>query len=261
MIRIELRIEHLCQSADRSALSTVVIVERSYVADDVSHLVDCVVSSLRSASVAGDALDVDSDLHAASVSAVYSAVCRLCRDDKVDLRSGILRSVKVLVDDVLPAHSVAVLFHDRTYDHDLVSFRDEPEVLHDLCSVYGACHAAFLVGSAAAVDDIIRFITFVWIRFPVVDVSDADCVDVRVDGDDLVAVSHPADDVAKSVKLRLVVTEFFHLCLDAFGYFLLLRALARMRDHISEEPAHIRSVFFCSFFYRFIIRCHLIPPL
>ena len=57
----------------------------------------------------GDALDVDADLHAAALSAVDSAVGRLGGDDE-------LRTDLVLVDYVLPAEAVAVLFLYRSRD-------------------------------------------------------------------------------------------------------------------------------------------------
>ena len=258
MVRIELRIEHLHKAADRGAVVAAVVVELSYFVDDVCHLVDRVVSSLRSRSVAGHALYVDSDLHAPSVSAVYAAVRRLCRDHEIDLASCVFRTVEVLVHDVLPAHSVAVLLHYGADYHDLVSLRDESEFLHDLCAVYGAGHSALLVGAAASVDDVVGLIALVRVLLPVVDVADPDCVDVGIDSDDLVSVAHPADDVAESVDLDLVIAELFHLGLDAHHDVLLFCAFARMRDHVSEEPAHFRSVFLSGFSYSFIIRNHIV---
>ena len=261
MIRIELRIEHLCQSADRSALCAVVVVESSYVTDDVSHLVDSVVSSFRSRSVAGNSLYVYSDLHAASVSSVDTAVGRLCRDDEIYLVSCVFRTIEIFIYDVLPAHSVAVLFHYGADHHDLISFRDETEILHDLCAVYSRSHSAFLVGSAASVDDVVRLISLVRIVCPVVDVSDTYCIDMGIDSDDLVSVSHPADDIAETVNFNLVIVELFHLSLDACYYFAFFSAFARMRDHVSQESADLRSVIFRSFLYSFIIRNHCyLPP-
>ena len=258
MIRIELRIEHLCQSADRSALSAVVVVESSYIADDVCHLIDSIVASLRSRSVAGDSLNIYSDLHTSSVSSVDTAVCRLCRDDEIDLVSCIFRTIKVLVYYVLPAHSVAVLFHYGSDYHDLISFRDESEIFHDLCAVYSRSHSAFLVGAAASVNDVVCLISLVRIVCPVVDVSDTYCIDVGIDGDDLVSLAHPADDISEAVYFYLVIAKLFHLSLDACYYFAFLSAFARMRDHVSQKSADLRSVSFCCFLYGFIIRNHFV---
>ena len=63
----------------------------------------------------------------------------------------------------------------------------QAQILHDLRAVGGGGHAALLVGAAAAVDDLVGLIALVGVGVPVVDVADADGVDVGVDGDDLVA--------------------------------------------------------------------------
>ena len=60
-----------------------------------------------------------------------------------------------------------------------------------------------------------------------------------VDGDDLVALAHPADDVAQAVDLHLVVAQLLHLGLDAGHDFLLLAALAGVGDHRPQEAGHV----------------------
>ena len=57
--------------------------------------------------MAGNALNVNTDFHTASLSAVDAAVRRLCGYYEV-------RTNLILVDDVLPAQTVAVLFLNRT---------------------------------------------------------------------------------------------------------------------------------------------------
>ena len=79
---------------------------------------------------------------------------------------------------------------------------------------------------------------------PVRDVADADRVDVVVDGDDLLAVAHPADHVAQTVDFHLVKAQLLHLGLDAHDNVLFLAALAGMGDHIPQEPGHLRLVAF-----------------
>ena len=235
VLRVVLRVEHLHKALDLHAVVGGVLVERPDVLQDVRHLVDRVVAALRRGAVAGHALDVDADLHASPVAAVDAAVGRLGGDDE-------LGDYLVLVVDVLPAHAVAVLFLDGADDHDLVSLRDEVEVLHDLRAVDGGGHAALLVGTAAAVDDLVVLVALVGVVGPVCDVADAHRVDVGVDGDDLLAVAHPADDVAEAVDLDLVIAELFHLGLDAGHYFFFLAALARVGDHGAKESAHIGLV-------------------
>ena len=63
-----------------------------------------------------------------------------------------------------------------------------------------------------------------------------------VDGDDLVALTHPADDVAQAVHFHLIVAQLFHLGLDAGDDLLLLAALAGVGDHIPQEAGHIGAV-------------------
>ena len=102
---------------------------------------------------------------------------------------------------------LAVLLLHGADDHDLVTLGDEAEVLHDLRAVGGGGHAALLVGAAAAVDDLLVLIALIGVVGPVLDVADADGVDVGVERDDLVARAHPADDVAELVELDLIIAR------------------------------------------------------
>ena len=242
MVGVVLRIEHLDEALDLLVVSGVVLVEVTDVEEDLSHLMDGVVTTLGSGAVAGNAADIDTDLHTAAMATVDAAVGRLGGDDEFDLASSVFRTVKVLIDDGLPAHAVAVFFLNGAYDHDLVAFGDQAEILHDLAAVDSGGHAAFLVGSAAAVDDVLSFVALVGILFPVVDIADANGVDMGVNGDDLLAVAHPTDDVAELVDLDLVVTELFHLGLDAHDNALFLTALAGDGDHVAKETAHVCTV-------------------
>ena len=148
----------------------------------------------------------------------------------------------VLVVDVLPAHAVAVLFLDGTDDHDLVALGDEAHVFHHLGSVGSRSHATLLVGAAAAVDDLVGLVALIGIGIPVIDVADADGVDVGVDGDDLVALAHKAHNVAQAVDLDLVIAKALHLGLDAGDNLALLARLRGMRDHSAQEASHISTM-------------------
>ena len=169
------------------------------------------------------------------------------------LLAGVLRALEVLVDDVLPAHAVAVLLLDGAHHHDLVAGGDQAQILHDLGAVHGGGHAALLVAAAPAEDDVLGLIARVGIGLPVVDVADAHGVDVGVEGDDLVAVAHPADDVAQAVDLHLVVAQLLHLRLDAVDDVLFLAALAGVGDHLPQEPGHVRLIALGRRFDRFKI--------
>ena len=251
MLGIVLGIEALHQAFDLGAVGVVVLVQRPNVLEDVRHLIDGVVPPLGSGAMAADALHVHPDFHAAPVAPVDAAVGGLGGDDELDLLLGLLLAGEILVDDVLPAHTVAVLFLNGAHHHDLIPGGDETQVLHDLGAIHGRGHAALLIGAAPAIDDVVGLIALVGVGLPVVDVADAHGVDVGVDGDDLFALAHPADDVAQAVDLHLVIAQLFHLGLDAHDHFLLLAALAGMRDHVPQEPAHIRLIAPSCFFDRF----------
>ena len=209
--------------------------------------------------MAGYAVNVDTDLHTSSVTSVDSAVSRLGGNDK-------FRTDLVFVDDVLPAQSVAVFFHDRADDHDLVSLRDQIHFFHDFHCVYSGCSAAFLVGSASSVDHVIIFPSFIRIRSPVFAVSDTDSIDMAVNCDDLLVISDiavlsgPADHISEAVDLNLVKTDLLHLLFDAHYYVLLFAALAGMRDHGAQKCRHLFLVTLSSLFDPPIIKFHPFPP-
>ena len=180
-------------------------------------------------------MNVDADLHAAAVTAIDAAVGGLGGNDELGLNA-------VLVVDVLPAHAVAVLFLDGADDHDLVTLGDEAHVLHHLGSVGSGSHAALLVRAAAAVDDLVGLVALIGIGVPVLNVADADGVDVGVDGDDLVALAHKAHDVAQAVDLDLVIAKALHLGLDAGNNLTLLAGLRGMANHCAKKTRHISTV-------------------
>ena len=185
--------------------------------------------------MAGDALHVDADFHAAAVATVDAAVGRLGGDDELGLDA-------IYVVDVLPAHAVAVLFLDAAHDHDLVALGNEVHVLHHLGRVGGGGNAALLVGAATAADELVILEALVRVEVPVVAVANANSVDVAVDGDDLVARAHEAHHVAQAVNLDLVKAELLHLGLDAGHNVALLAGLAGVGDHGAQERSHVRVV-------------------
>ena len=242
VLGVVLRVEHLDKTLDFLVVCRIVFVEVADIQDDFRHLVDRVVAALGRRAVAGNTVHVDADFHSAAMTAIDAAVGRLGGDDELNLISRVFRTVKILVDDGLPAHAVAVFFLHGADDHDLVALGNETQILHDLAAVSCGCHAAFLIGTAAAVDDIVGLITLIGVGFPVGAVADADGVDVRVNGNDLVAGAHPADDVAELVELNLVVAELRQLFGDALDNALFLTGLGRNGDHIAQELCHIGFV-------------------
>ena len=258
MVGVELGVQHLHQTVDLGGAIGGILVEGADIQNDLGHLVDGVVAALGSRAVAGDAVHIHADLHAAAVTAVDAAVGGLSGDDELDLLTGVLGAVEVLVDDGLPAHTVAVLLLHGADHHHLVALGQQIQILHDLHAVGGSGHAALLIGAAAAVDDIVRLIALVGVGVPVVDVADAHGVDVAVNGDDLVALAHPADDVAQLVELHLVIAQSLQLLGDALDDALLLAGLGRNGDHVTQELDHGGLIALGSFSDGFEI--HNVPP-
>ena len=126
--------------------------------------------------MAGNALDVHTDLHTASLAAVDAAVGGLGGNHEV-------RADLVLVDDVLPAKAVAVLFLNRTGYQNSVLVGEQTQILHDLSAVNRADDTAALVGHAASADLGVVLVALVGIEVPVVLVADANGVDVGVKTD------------------------------------------------------------------------------
>ena len=252
VVRIVLWLQHFYQALYVRAVKPVV-VELANIGDDIRHLVNGVVPALRGGTMAAGALDIHADFHAASVSSVNAAVRRFRGNDK-------FRADTALVDDILPAQAVAVLFHDGADDHQLVSLGDQVHILHDLCAVYRGSHAAFLVGTAAAVDHLIVLIAFVRIIRPVLDIADADRIDMGIDRDDLIALSHPADYIPEAVNFHFVKSELLHFRPYTLHDFLFLAAFTRMGNHRAQKCDHIFFVTLRCCFNRLIIELHLRPP-
>ena len=244
MLGIELGIQHLHQAVDLGGAVSGILVEVTDVLNDLGHLVNGVVAALGSGAVAGHAVHIHADLHAAAVTAVDTAVGRLGGNDELDLVASVLGTVEVLVHDGLPAHTVAVLFLHGTDDHHLIALGDQVQILHDLDAISSGGHAALLVAAAAAIDDVLGFISLVGVSFPVADVADAHGVDVGVDGDDLVTAAHPANDIAQLVELDLVITQSFHFLSDALDNALLLAGLRGNGNHVAQELDHCRLIAF-----------------
>ena len=242
MLGVECGIQHLHKALDLIRGAVAVLGERADFLKNVGHLVNGVVTTLGRGTVAGNALHIHTDLHAAAVAAVDAAVGGLGGDNEFHLLLFDAVGGEVLVDDVLPAHTVAVLFLNGTHHHDLIAGGDQAQILHDLGAVSGRGHTALLVGATAAIDDLIILVALVGVMGPVVDVAHAHGVDVGVDGDDLVTVTHPADNVAKAVHLHLVVAQLFHLPPDTGDDRFLLAALTGVGDHLPQEAVHVGAV-------------------
>ena len=200
--------------------------------------------------MAGYAFDIYPDFHAAAMSPVNASVRRFRGNDK-------FRTNPILIDDILPAKAIAVFFHDRSYYHDPVAFRDQSQIRHNLCAVYRGCHAAFLIGSSAPVDHFIIFISFIGIVCPVFNVADSDSIDVGVDRDNLLSFSHPSDHISEPVKSDVPESELLHFAADTFSHCAFFTTLARVGDHFSKKGDHVLLIVRSCSFNCIIIRCHI----
>ena len=77
VVRVVLGIKHLCETANGSGLLGTVVVKCTNVVNDVSHLVDGVVTTLRSRTMARNTLNVNTDLHTTTMTAINAAIGRL----------------------------------------------------------------------------------------------------------------------------------------------------------------------------------------
>ena len=83
---------------------------------------------------------------------------------------------------------------------------------------------------------------------------------MRVDGNDLVAGAHPADDVAELVKLNFIVAELLELFGNALDNALFFAGLGRNGDHIAQELGHVGLVAFSCLLDCFIVHNTGKPP-
>ena len=171
--------------------------------------------------MAGNTLNVDTDFHTSALTSVDTAVCRLCRYYE-------FRTNFVFVDDVLPAKAITVFFLNRTNNHDLVTFRNQVVIFHDLSAVNSRYNTAALVRYTTATDFCFVLITIIWIECPVVDVADTYCIDMTVESDDLVTCTHVTDDVALWIDDNFVEVQFLHLSSNCLYMRLFITAFARI---------------------------------
>ena len=171
--------------------------------------------------MAGNTFHIDTDLHTSTLSSVDTTVCRLCGNYE-------FRTDLVFVDDVLPAETVTVFFLNSSDYHDLASFRDQIHVFHDLCTVYSRYETAALVRYATSTDFFFCFVSFVWIKVPVFDVTDTNSVDMSIKSNDLIAGSHVTDHVTLWVDRNFVEVQFFHFSFDCFDVFSFVAAFSRI---------------------------------
>ncbi|CDA97068.1 unknown [Lachnospiraceae bacterium CAG:215] len=191
--------------------------------------------------MAGNPFHVDADFHTSSLSAVDSAVSRFCGYDK-------FRTDFIFIDDVLPAETVTVFFLYGSDYHDLASLRDQIQVFHDLSAVYGRYDTAALVGYTTSADLGLCLISLIWIKCPVLDISDTYGVDMCIVCDDLFSGSHVTDDISLWVDDYFIKSDFFHLGSDRVDVGFLITAFARVFYDRTKKCGHVFFVSLCSLF-------------
>ena len=199
--------------------------------------------------MAGYALHVNPYLHTSAVAAVYAAVGGLGGYHE-------LGNYLILIVDILPAKAVAVLLLYGSNYQNLIALRNEAQILHDLRAVNGRYNAAFLIGTAAAIYNLIGLIALVGILLPVGDVAYANGVYMPVKSYDLVAGTHPAKGIALRVYLSLIKAKLLHFFNSTLYDALFLAALAGNGDKVPEELCHVGDIALCSFLDAFVI--HLV---
>ena len=225
------------------------LVELLDVLDDVGHLVDGVDAALGGRAVAGDALGLDFDLHAAAVAVVDLQAGRLGRDDD-------FRTQLAFLDDVLPAQAVAILFLHAGDHPDRQLFGHQPEFLQHRDGADGGDHAALLVGHAAAVDLAVLDDGRIGLDLvPQGDVAHVDGVAVAVEGDDARAVADAAKQVAHAVDDDLVVAHLLHGRGHELDHVALLAAQGGDAGDVFQE---IRDLAFAFLGFRVQFRTHFL---
>ena len=68
---------------------------------------------------------------------------------------------------------------------------------------------------------------------------------MAVDGNDLIALAYPADDVAQLVELHLVIPQAFHFLGDAADDALFLAGFRGDGDHVPQELGHSGTIVLC----------------
>ena len=203
------------------------------------HFEDGIIAALRRRAVAAYPLNIDANLHTPALAAIDLAIRRLGTDHEFRANAG-------LFDDVLPAQTVTIFLLDGT-GHQQGIFIFQTEVLDDFPSVDHRRHPAFLVGRAAPADQLIGFHPLIGVEGPVLDVTDANGINMRVHGDQSRAVADIAQHVAHRVNLDFIEADFFHFFFNTMHDAFFVTAFAGDSDHIAQEAGHILLVVVCFF--------------
>ena len=155
-------------------------------------------------------------------------------DDQVGLEA-------LLLDQVLPAHSIAVLLHDGEGEVDSV-LAAVAELLEDASGRDHAGSSALLVAGSASPDLAVPYVAAEGVEGPVGQVADLDRVDVCVEGELLGPISNAADDASKTVDAHFVEACLLAQLHDEPAHVLLLRGVALGPDELAEVLGRVVAV-------------------
>ncbi|CCZ23110.1 unknown [Acetobacter sp. CAG:977] len=168
--------------------------------------------------MAGNAVRANTDFHTTAMSAINVQVRGFRNDDDFG------RRIKdFFFHDDVPAQTVAIFFLNRSgYPQGIIVFQSQ--IFNDFTGINHGCHTAFLVGSAASVNDTVFQFAFIRIARPQLRICNADGVNVGVHGDNVFSVSDAAENIAHLVDADFVKADFFHFLFDALDDFFFMAA-------------------------------------
>ena len=205
---------------------------------NLGHHIDGVFTAFGRGTVAGNTVCAHTDFHTTAMTAIDVQVRGFRNDD--DFRSGIQN---FFFHDDVPTQTVAVFFLNGTGDpQGVIAFQSQ--ILNDLAGINHGRHTAFLIGSAATVDDAVFQFAFVRIAGPQFRIGDTDRVNMSVHGDNVFAVSDTTQNVAHLVDADFVKADFFHFLFNAQDNVFFLTGFRRNGNHIAQELCHIVAIFF-----------------
>ena len=173
-------------------------------------------------------------------------------------------TIKTKIDDLPPAkyNPGAQVKNSLVASGCIINGTVENSVLFKDVFVGNNCvikNTAHLVRCSTSADFFIRFETFVWIKFPVLDITDTDCINMSIKTNESFTCSHVAEDIAHRIDLNFVESDFFHFLFDSHDLSFFSAAFARNANQIAKELGHIILITHCSFVNFCVIHFFTLP--
>ena len=177
--------------------------------------------------VGGDPVGRDGGLHAAALTAVDPEIGRFAEDRHIGPDA-------LSLDQVAHAVAVAVLFHDGGCEIKGDAFGYSAVSQH-LGAVGHPRDRRQLVDRSPAPDLSIFELAGEGIEVPVVEVTDADAIDMAVEEDFEISRTDPRNHGAETVNEDLIESKRFILASHPFAAITFFAAFGRNRDQVSQE--------------------------